>query len=315
VVSTTIGASIGIAMAPDDAMDAAGLMWCADVAMYRAKVSGAPFTSYLQNLDEWDQMRLLEELRLALDEGGLTLHYQPQLDLRSREVLAVEALLRWEHPRLGLLLPAKFIPLVEDAGLMPAVTRWVVREATEQCAQWRKEGRLLSVAVNVSPTNLVEPGFVDLVREELARQSLPAEALVLEITETSVISDFQRSRQVIEELRDMGIVVSIDDFGAGVTSLAYLSTLAVRELKLDRYFVARLAGDNRERDLELVRSTIHLGHAMGLRIVAEGIEDEETLELLAQLGCDFAQGYCICKPKPADELAIRPSSVLSSAST
>ena len=132
VVSTTIGASIGIATAPTDATDAAGLMWCADVAMYRAKLSGAPFASYQQSLDEWDQMRLLEELRAALDQGGLTLHYQPQLDLRTREVLAVEALLRWEHPRLGLLAPAKFLPLVEEAGLMEAVTRWVLRSATEQ---------------------------------------------------------------------------------------------------------------------------------------------------------------------------------------
>ena len=132
VVSTTIGASIGIATAPTDATDAAGLIWCADVAMYRAKLSGAPFASYQQSLDEWDQMRLLEELRAALDQGGLTLHYQPQLDLRTREVLAVEALLRWEHPRLGLLAPAKFLPLVEEAGLMEAVTRWVLRSATEQ---------------------------------------------------------------------------------------------------------------------------------------------------------------------------------------
>jgi len=306
VVSTTIGASIGIAIAPADAIDAAGLMWCADVAMYRAKVSGAPFASYQQNLDEWDQMRLLEELRLALDESGLTLHYQPQLDLRSREVLAVEALLRWEHPRLGLLAPAKFLPLVEEAGLMGAVTRWVVRHATEQCARWRGEGKLMTVAVNVSPSNLIEPGFVEVVRDELERQSLPSDALVLEITETCVISDFERSRQVIQQLRDMGIVVSIDDFGAGVTSLAYLSSLPVKELKLDRYFVARLAGGEADRDLELLRSTIELGHAMGLRIVAEGIEDEETLELLSDLGCDFAQGYCICMPKPADELAIRP---------
>jgi diguanylate cyclase len=306
VVSTTIGASIGIAIAPADATDAAGLMWCADVAMYRAKVSGAPFASYQQNLDEWDQMRLLEELRLALDESGLTLHYQPQLDLRSREVLAVEALLRWEHPRLGLLAPAKFLPLVEEAGLMGAVTRWVVRHATEQCARWRGEGKLMTVAVNVSPSNLIEPGFVEAVRDELERQSLSSDALVLEITETCVITDFERSRQVIQQLRDMGIVVSIDDFGAGVTSLAYLSSLPVKELKLDRYFVARLAGGEADRDLELLRSTIELGHAMGLRIVAEGIEDEETLELLSDLGCDFAQGYCICMPKPADELAIRP---------
>ena len=307
VVSTTIGASIGIATAPTDATDAAGLMWCADVAMYRAKLSGTPFASYQQSLDEWDQMRLLEELRSALDQGGLTLHYQPQLDLRTREVLAVEALLRWEHPRLGLLAPAKFLPLVEEAGLMEAVTRWVVRSATEQCARWRTEGKLITVAVNVSPSNLIEPGFVDVVCGELERQNLPSDALVLEITETCVITDFERSRQVIQELRDMGIVVSIDDFGAGVTSLAYLSSLPVRELKLDRYFVARLASGEAERDLELLRSTIELGHAMGLRIVAEGIEDEDTLDLLAGLGCDFAQGYCICRPKPADELAIRPT--------
>ena len=134
VVSTTIGASIGIAIAPTDATDAAGLMWCVDVAMYRAKLGGTPFASYQQNLDEWDQMRLLEEFRVSLDEGGLTLHYQPQLDLRSREILAVEALLRWEHPRLGLLAPVKFLPLVEEAGLMDVVTRWVVRHATEQSA-------------------------------------------------------------------------------------------------------------------------------------------------------------------------------------
>jgi diguanylate cyclase (GGDEF)-like protein len=313
VVSTTIGASIGIAMAPTDAGDAAGLMWCADVAMYRAKLGGAPFASYQQKLDDWDQMRLLEELRVALEQGGLTLHYQPQLDLRSREVPAVEALLRWEHPRLGLVPPVKFLPLVEEAGLMYEVTRWVVRTATEQCAAWRAEGRLLSVAVNVSPSNLIEPGFVELVRDELGRQSLPTDALVIEITETCVITDFERTRQVIEELREMSVVVSIDDFGAGVTSLAYLSRLPVRELKLDRYFVARLAGGEGERDLELLRSTIELGHAMGLRIVAEGIEDEDTLDLLAALGCDFAQGYCICRPKPAGELAIRPSSVATTA--
>ena len=163
------------------------------------------------------------------------------------------------------------------------------------------------MAVNVSPSNLIEPEFVDVVCAELERQNLPPDALVLEITETCVITDFERSRQVIQELRDMGTVVSIDDFGAGVTSLAYLSSLPVRELKLDRYFVARLAGGEAERDLELLRSTIELGHAMGLRIVAEGIEDEDTLDLLAGLGCDFAQGYCICRPKPADELAIRPT--------
>ena len=306
VVRSSIGASIGIAMAPTDATDAAGLVWCADVAMYRAKLGNTSFASYEQNLDEGrDQMRLLEELRAAIDEGGLVLHYQPQLDLRTGEILAAEALLRWAHPRLGLLPPVTFLSLAEEGGLMRAITKWVLEEAAAQCAAWRSSGRPLTVAVNVSPTNLLEPGFVAMVRGELERHHLPADALVLEITETCVISEFETSRRVIEELRDLGIVVSIDDFGAGVTSLAYLSNLAVRELKLDRTFIAGLAANDSDRDLDLVRSTIELGHAMGLRIVAEGIEDSETLALLTDLGCDFAQGYCISKPKPASELAIR----------
>ncbi len=304
VVSANIGASIGIAVAPTDATDSAGLVWCADVAMYRAKLGSTPFATYERNLDEEsDQMRLLEELRGAIDEGHLVLHYQPQLDLRSGEILAVEALLRWMHPRLGLLAPDAFLPLAEEAGLMPAITTWVLEEAVTQCATWRRAGRHLNVAVNVSPTNLTEPGFVGMVRDQLERGGLPPDALVLEITETCVIVG--TSRRVIEDLRELGLIVSIDDFGAGVTSLAYLSNLAVGELKLDRSFISGLVEGDRDRELDLIRSTIELGHAMGLRIVAEGIEDTATLDLLAELGCDYAQGYCIGRPKPAPELAFR----------
>jgi diguanylate cyclase (GGDEF)-like protein len=307
VVSARISASIGIAMAPTDATDSAALVWCADVAMYRAKTGNSSFAIYQQSLDEdGDQMRLLEELRTAIDEGGLVLHYQPQLDLRTGEILAVEALVRWAHPRLGLLPPLKFLPLAEEAGLMRPLTKWVLEEAVAQCAEWRREGRAMVVGVNVSATNLLEPGFTDIIRSQLEAHSLTAGALVLEITETCMISEFERSRKVIEELRDLGIVVSIDDFGAGVTSLAYLSSLAVGELKLDRSFILGLAGGDSYRDLDLVRSTIELGHAMGLRIVAEGIEDNATLELLTDMGCDVAQGYCISRPKPASELAFRP---------
>jgi EAL domain-containing protein (putative c-di-GMP-specific phosphodiesterase class I) len=296
-------------MAPADATDSAGLVWCADAAMYRAKQGSNSFTSYEQNLDdERDQMRMLEEMRAALDMHHLVLHYQPQLDLRTGQILAVEALVRWNHPRLGLLQPDKFLPLAEEAGLMREVTKWVLEEAARQCAVWRAGGRPLVVAVNVSPTNLLEPGFVEMVKNQLAINGLPAEALVLEITETCAISEFETARRVIEELQSLGLSVSIDDFGAGVTSLAYLSSLAVRELKLDRTFIQGLEAADNERDLDLVRSTIELGHAMGLRIVAEGIEDTATLELLSDLGCDSAQGYCISRPKPASELAIRPKS-------
>ena len=307
VVKAQISASIGIAMAPRDATDSAGLVWCADVAMYRAKQGNKSFAIYEQDLDEdGDQLRLLEELRASIDAGQLVLHYQPQLDLRSGEVLAVEALVRWAHPRLGLLPPAKFLPLAEDAGVMRSITRWVIEEAATQCAAWRSAGIELAVAVNISPNNLLEPGFIDAVRAQLDSHGLPAEAVVLEITETCMITEFDKSKRVIEGLRDLGLVVSIDDFGAGVTSLAHLSSLAVGELKLDRSFIAGLDGHDHDRDLELVRSTIDLGHAMGLRIVAEGIEDAPTLELLTGLGCDVAQGYWISTPKPASELAFRP---------
>lgn len=188
---------------------------------------------------------------------------------------------------------------------MQEITAWVLDTAVAQCAAWRSTGRSLSVAVNVSPSNLLETGFVDMVKDRLRHHSLPPAGLVLELTEANVIAEFGTCQRVIEELRDSGIIVSIDDFGAGVTSLAYLRDLAVQELKLDRSFISRVADGRQHRDLDVVRSTIELGHALGLRIVAEGIEDEQTLNLLTEYGCDVAQGYCISRPKPADELAFR----------
>jgi diguanylate cyclase (GGDEF)-like protein len=306
VVRARISASIGIAMAPTDAQDSAGLVWCADVAMYRAKLATSPSALYQPDLDEGgDRLQLVEELRSAIENRELVLHYQPQLDLRSGEILAVEALLRWNHPQMGLIPPLKFLPLAEEAGLMRSLTALVLDDALAQCALWREGGRLLVVSVNISATNLLDDGFADLVRHLLDRHRLPAAALVLELTETSIISEFEKSRQVIEELRGLGLVVSIDDFGAGFTSLAYLSNLAVGELKLDRTFIAGLSDQHSGREFELVRSTIDLGHALGLRVVAEGIEDKETLELLSALGCDLAQGYFISRPKAAKDLAFR----------
>ena len=307
VVQARVGASIGIALSPVDATDSAGLVWCADVAMYRAKAGGVSSALYEQELDDdGHRWRLLEELRSAVTHGELVLHYQPQLDLSSGEVTTVEALVRWQHPRLGLIPPLKFLPLAEEAGLMGDLTRWVLASALEQCAAWRASGRSIAVAVNVSATNLVDPGFVELVSELLGSCDLPGDALIIELTETTVITDFERSKLVIEELRALGLIVSIDDFGAGFTSLAHLSSLAVRELKLDRVFITGLGtADQRDRNLQLVRATIDLGHTMGLRVVAEGIEDSATLELLSELGCDIAQGYYISKPRPAEELFFR----------
>ncbi|HTZ08123.1 MAG TPA: EAL domain-containing protein [Acidimicrobiales bacterium] len=307
MVRARIGASIGIALAPEDASDAAELLWCADVAMYRAKLGGTPFALYDHRIDgEEQQLRLVDELRAAVEAGDFVLHYQPQLDLRTGHIMAVEALVRWPHARLGLIPPLKFLPLAEEAGLMGDLTRLVLDRALDQCARWRREQPDLAVSVNVSASNLLDPDFTDLVGSLLDRHDVPPEALVLEITETSIITDFDRSRSVIERLRDLGIVVSIDDFGAGFTSLAYLSSLAVRELKLDRTFITGLGAGRTGRDFELVRATIELGHAMGLRVVAEGIEDAATLDLLGELGCDLAQGYFISRPMPPDELAFRP---------
>jgi diguanylate cyclase (GGDEF)-like protein len=306
-MKATVSASIGIALAPTDATDSAGLLWCADIAMYRAKLGGVPFAVHQPDLDRGgNRLLLLEELRTAIECRQLVLHYQPQLDLRTGAVVAAEALLRWAHPAHGLVPPLEFLPFAEEAGLMRAITRLVLREAIAQCATWRREGKLLNIAVNISATNLLDPHLTYLVRELLDIHGLPPEALVLEITETSVISDFEHSARVIQELRDFGVVVSVDDFGAGFTSLAHLSSLAVKELKLDRAFISRLTDADGTRDLNLVRATIELGHSLGLRIVAEGIEDLATLELLSELGCDIGQGYFIGVPKPAEHLAFRP---------
>jgi diguanylate cyclase len=307
-VSARVGASIGIALVPTDASDSAAVLMCADVAMYRAKFGARSVALYDQDIDgDANRMGLVDELRVAVSEDHFVLHYQPLLNLHSGEVLAVEALLRWPHPRLGLLAPLKFLPLAEDAGLMKALTALVLNRALSQCATWWAAGRQMSVSVNISATNLLDPGFVELVRDLLDLYRLPCDSLVLEITETSIIADFERSQLVIQQLQDLGLVVSIDDFGAGFTSLAHLSGLAVGELKLDRSFITSLVTGEQGRDLELIRGTIRLGHSLGLRIVAEGIEDADTLALLSDLGCDLAQGYFIGTPKAAAEFAFQPT--------
>ncbi len=313
-ITASVGVSVGIALCPNDATDATGLLWCADVAMYRAKLGHIPFACYDQAIDGGEQqLRMVDELRGAVERGELVLHYQPQLDLRTGRVEAVEALVRWPHPVLGLVPPLKFLPLAEDAGLMGPLTALVLDRALEQCARWRADGRRIVVSVNVSTSNLLADGFPDLVERTLIQHGLPGSALVLEITETGVISDFSTCQDVIAKLKLFGTVVSIDDFGAGVTSLAYLSSLAVKELKLDRTLITALGDLQEGPELEVVRATIDLGHAMGLRVVAEGIEDEATLNLLRSLGCDLAQGYLISRPMPAEELSLRRSDDLATA--
>ncbi len=306
-VRAGIGASIGIALAPEDAHDGDGLMACADTAMYRAKLAGSGFARYDPALDRGgNKLRLADELNEAIDSSQLVLHYQPQLELTADEVQTVEALVRWQHPEHGLIPPLTFLPLAEQAGLMPKLTRWVLNRALAQDRSWERVGQRVRVSVNVSASDLVDPAFPDMVAELLDDNGVPARSLVIEITETSIIREFERAKHAVARLRELGVQVSVDDFGAGFTSLAYLNDLAVGELKLDRRFIAPLAGGRRSRDSELVRATIDLGHALGLQIVAEGVEDRGTRELLRELGCDIAQGYDIGRPVPAAELELPP---------
>jgi diguanylate cyclase (GGDEF)-like protein len=304
-VRVQIGASIGIAVLPGHAADAADLVRCADLAMYRAKQDGKRFAIYQEDLDgAANRVQLVEELRAAIEARELRLHYQPQVNLVTGEIGSVEALVRWNHPRLGFVPPIEFIALAEDAGLMRELTGLVLDEALAQCARWHADGLQIAVAVNISASDLLDPGFPRHVEELLARYELPAAALVLEMTETTAIADFERSQLAIQQLHDIGLVVSVDDFGAGFTSLAYLGSLAVKELKLDRSFITRLAETTQGRDLALVSATVELAHALGLRVVAEGVEDDLCLGLLTGLRCDLVQGYVISKPMPADELEL-----------
>jgi EAL domain-containing protein (putative c-di-GMP-specific phosphodiesterase class I) len=272
--------------------------------MFRAKTGHAAFAFYDESLDKENEsaLQFASELRSGLSDGQFKLHYQPQLDLRTGEISAFETLLRWNNPRVGMVPPLKFLPIAEEAGLMPALTSFVLDHALGQCALWHADGHHVAVSVNASASNLLDAGFTTLVRRLLDQHSVQAEFLVLEITETCIISDYEKARTVIEDLRDLGLIVSIDDFGAGYTSLAYLGDLAVGELKLDRMFVTGLASHERSRDRALIRSTIELAHALRLRVVAEGIEDGETLNLLSELHCDIAQGFYIGLPLPPAEL-------------
>ena len=308
-VSARIGASIGIARAPSDAADGERVLGCADAAMYRAKLESSRFAFYDVELDRGgSKLALAAALSVSIEAGQLLLHYQPQLDLRSDRIATVEALVRWEHPAHGLIAPLDFLPLAVEAGMMAKITRWVLTRALTQCAAWRAAGHQLRVSVNASVSDLLDPDFPATVSGLLGRMQLAPDALILEITETSIIDEFERAQRAVGKLRGLGVHVSIDDFGAGFTSLAYLNDLAVDEMKLDRRFIAPLAGGVRSRDSELVRATIALGHALGLDVVAEGIEDHGALDLLRELGCDIGQGYGIGRPVAAEELSFGPAS-------
>ncbi|TQN44219.1 diguanylate cyclase (GGDEF)-like protein [Blastococcus colisei] len=297
-----VDASIGIALSGVDGGDVESLLRNADIAMYSAKDRGVGVCVFDTGLDDHspERLGLLGELRRAIDSGELVLHYQPKMAMVSEEVCGVEALVRWQHPERGIIPPALFIPLAERTPLIHPLTRYVIDTALAQCARWQAEGRTLQVAVNVSARNLLDDGFVDDVLELLVRRGVPAACLELEVTESAIMADPARAQQILGRLADAGITLSIDDFGAGYTSLAHLKDLPIHQLKIDRSFVASMTTDR--SDALIVRAVVELGHNLGLTTVAEGVEDEATWQRLRAAGCDLAQGYHLARPMPASEL-------------
>jgi len=295
-------ASIGIALYPAHGAEAATLLQHADVAMYAAKRTGEGWAVYNPAHDRSspDRLALLTDLRGAIAGGELALHYQPKVELATGRVRRVEALVRWQHPRRGLLPPAQFIPLAEQSGLMGPLTLWVLGEALRQCARWRQAGLALGVNVNLSMANLHDPALPEAIAGLLQAHGVAPADLRLEVTESAMAADMTRTIATLECLATLGVHIAVDDYGTGYSSLAYLKRLPVDELKIDKGFVRHLATD--ETDATIVRSTIGLGHNLGLRVVAEGVEDHATLELLRVMGADAVQGYYVSRPLPPDDL-------------
>jgi diguanylate cyclase (GGDEF)-like protein len=297
--------SIGVAVTngPSAQID---LLRQADTAMYEAKANHCRFSVYGPEMDRGriERLALLADLRVALNTNPeqLIMHYQPKIDLTTGAVTGVEALVRWNHPTLGVLGPDRFIPLAESTGLIEALTPLVLEAALLQCRDATSEGRPISVAVNLSARNISDPELPDRVAQTLERTGMPASRVILEITESSVMGDPEQTLPVLHRLRDLGVCLSLDDFGTGYSSLSYLQRLPVGEVKIDRSFVMGLSGDDQVSTRALIRTILGLGAALGLRIVAEGIEDQATLDELRALGCDIAQGYYISRPMSATDL-------------
>ena len=297
-----IDASVGIALFPEHSRDALGLLQRADVAMYEAKRMRTGHEVYLPRRDRHSRERLalVGELHGALRAGQLIVHYQPKADLRTAAVRGVEALVRWEHPERGLLGPGHFLPLVEQSGLTRALTTFVLDRALEDIGERRRAGFDLSVAVNLGPADLLDLGLPSEVERLLGDHDFPAEALQLEVSEDVVMADIERTMEVIVGLRRAGVHTALDDFGAGHSALSHLKQLQVDVLKIDRGFVMRI---DDEHDAAIAHSVVDLARRLGLHVVAEGVETLEAWDLLAEWGCDEAQGHLIGRAMPADELA------------
>jgi diguanylate cyclase (GGDEF)-like protein len=301
-ISLTVQASVGISRFPDHGDDPHALIQRADVAMYQAKARQCGWLEYEATRDEHSRTRLAlaGELRRAISDRELVVHYQPKADLERGEVISVEALVRWQHPELGLLLPGEFVPMAEQTGQIRPLTLFVLDAAAGQAREWEDVGLDLKVAVNLAMANLIDSQLPEDVAALLAKHRLPPSRLILEITENVVMADPARTLLILDRLRGLGVGLSLDDFGTGHSSLAYLRQLQVDELKIDRSFVTDMVHD--DQNAAIVRSTIDLAHAVGMRIVAEGVEDAETLFELKAMGADEVQGFYLSPAVPPTEI-------------
>jgi predicted signal transduction protein with EAL and GGDEF domain len=297
-----VAGTLGIAMFPEHGEGAEALLRRADIALYVAKHIQSDFSIYDPAYDTHSvkQLALKAELRAAIEGEQMVLFYQPKLDFKNGCVMSVEALIRWQHPQRGMIPPDQFIPLSEQRGLIGPLTEWVIKKALWQYNQWQQQGIHLQIAVNLSSRVLYDLSLPNKVERLLVAAKLPPSALSFEITEEATMVDPQRALDIMNRLNEMACMLAIDDFGTGYSSLGYLKRLPVAEIKIDRSFVMDMEAS--ENDAKIVHATIDLAHNLGLKVVAEGVETEYALNMLNRLNCDYAQGYYLSRPIPADEL-------------
>jgi diguanylate cyclase (GGDEF)-like protein len=302
-VHVSLNANVAICTFPTHGGDGETLLRRLNTALYDARLSGEPVMVYQAGREEGHrrQLAILGDLRRGIDGGELELHYQPKVHILTQKVQSLEALVRWNHPRHGRIPPGEFVPLAERAGSIILLTSWVLKTAHEQMRTWHAQGIDLDVSINLSAADLSDPELPELVRGRLRGGGVHANRLVLEITESAVMRETARAVRMMEELRHDGVRFSIDDFGTGYSSLAQLKRLPVDEIKIDKSFVLDL--NRHTDDAVIVRSTIELGHSLGVKVVAEGVETAESWEMLRQMGCDMAQGFFISAPLPGREIA------------
>jgi diguanylate cyclase (GGDEF)-like protein len=295
------GSAIGIVNFPDHGRDAETLLQRADIALFSAKRNGAGKATYSPDHSHFNirRLTLLGELGPAIEHGEMVLHYQPKVNIQTGVAIGMEALVRWQHPRRGLLAPVHFIELAEISGLINQLTRWVANEGVHQLKQWREQGLDLQLATNFSVRNLHDYSVLDWMENLLSETGIPPDRLIVEITESAIIDELPIVEDMLDKISALGVHTSIDDFGTGYSSLSTLRRLPINEIKMDRSFVANMVTE--EHDYAIVRSMVDLSHTLGIKVTAEGVEDKETIDLLVDLGCDLTQGYFFARPLPPSE--------------